>query len=272
MSIVSASDINFSYDGKNPTLKHISFTMDEGEYVCLIGHNGSGKSTLAKILAGLLSDFEGSLTMFGTKVDEKAIKQVRPHLGIVFQNPDNQFVGTSVRDDIAFGLENRCVPQKEMDGIINEFASLVGMQDYLDASPENLSGGQKQRVAIAGVLAMGPDLLILDEATAMLDPLGKTEILDLVAKTRERNPKLAVLSITHDIEEAARADKVMVMNAGEIILSGPASEVFSHQKELEAIHLGSPFAVSLINALRKEGVEIPPEITELDDLEAYLCR
>ena len=199
MNIIETEKLNYSYDGKNPALKDVTFSVKEGSYVCLIGHNGSGKSTLAKVLAGLNSGFEGTVKLFGTELNGKTLYSLRSRMGLVFQNPDNQFVGSTVRDDIAFGLENRQVPSEQMDDIINRYAKEVGMEAFLDSAPENLSGGQKQRVAIAGVLAMKPELIIYDEATSMLDPVGKKDILDLTFKLRKENPNLTVLSITHEL-------------------------------------------------------------------------
>lgn len=272
MKILEVHNLNYSYDGKNPVLKDVSFSIEEGSYVALIGHNGSGKSTLAKVLAGLNSGFAGEVKLFGVLLTGKSLYSLRSRLGLVFQNPDNQFVGSTVRDDIAFGLENRQVPHEEMEGIIQRVAKQVGMEAFLDSAPENLSGGQKQRVAIAGILAMKPEFIIYDEATSMLDPLGKKDVLDLTFKLREENPSLTVLSITHDVEEAAKADQVLVLNGGELILEGTPKEVFSHESELNAIHLGCPFFISLKNELRRQGIMVPDEIDSEEKLEAYLCR
>lgn len=272
MKIVEAKNISYSYDGKNEVISGLSFSVEEGSYVALIGHNGSGKSTLAKVMAGLISNFKGELNMFGMPLNSKNLGSIRSRLGIVFQNPDNQFVASSVKDDIAFGLENRCVKHEEMDGIIEEYAAEVGMSDFLESAPENLSGGQKQRVAIAGVLAMKPDLIIYDEATSMLDPKGKEELLELTSKMKKENPKLTIISITHDIEEAARADEVLVLNEGKLVLEGVPNEVFSHDKELASIHLGSPFFISLVRALKDNGIIVPSSIKDLPSLEDFLCR
>jgi energy-coupling factor transport system ATP-binding protein len=272
MNIIEVSHLNYSYDGKNPALQDVSFTVPEGSYVALIGHNGSGKSTLAKVLAGLNSGFSGEVKLFNTPLTMKSLYSLRSRLGLVFQNPDNQFVGSTVRDDIAFGLENRQVPHEDMEGIIQKVAQEVGMSSFLDSAPENLSGGQKQRVAIAGILAMKPELIIYDEATSMLDPLGKKDVLDLTFKLREENPSLTVLSITHDVEEAAKADEVLVLNEGKLLLQGTPKEVFAHEQELNAIHLGTPFFVSLVNELKRQGIVIPETIDNEAALEDYLCR
>jgi len=272
MKIIEVKNLNYSYDGKNPALKDVSFSVESGSYVALIGHNGSGKSTLAKVLCGLNAGFAGEVSIFGIPLTNKSLYAIRSRMGLVFQNPDNQFVGSTVRDDIAFGLENRQVPSAEMETIIDHYSREVGMEKFLDSAPENLSGGQKQRVAIAGVLAMKPELIIYDEATSMLDPVGKKDILDLTFKLREENPSLTVLSITHDVEEAAKADSVLVLNGGQLMLQGTPKEVFSHEKELNDIHLGCPFLISLINELRRQGIDVPEEIDTEAKLEDFLCR
>ncbi len=276
MNIIEVEHLKYAYDkNSRPAVDDVSFTIPSGKYVTLIGHNGSGKSTLAKLLSGLITHYEGKISLFGQpieKADNAAIYALRKKMGFVFQNPDNQFVGSTVRDDIAFGLENRQVPHEEMDGIIHTYAKKVGMEDYLDQSPENLSGGQKQRVAIAGVLAMHPELVLYDEATSMLDPVGKRDILDITFHLREENPNLTVLSITHDVEEAFRSDYVLVLNAGKLVLEGTPAEVFSHTEELKKIHLDAPFFLSLKAALKAKGMEIPDEIDTEEKLEEFLCR
>lgn len=273
MNSIEAKDIVYSYEKEGPkALNGLSFSLPIGKYIAVIGHNGSGKSTLAKIIAGLINDFQGELTVFGEKMDKNSVQSLRKRMGLVFQNPDNQFVGSTVRDDIAFGLENRRVPSEDMEGIIRKYAEEVGMLDYLDKSPENLSGGQKQRVAIAGILAMNPDLVIYDEATSMLDPVGKKEILDLTKRMREKNPSLTILSITHDIEEAYQADYVLVLNKGKLILEGSPKDVFSHKEELSAARLDPPFIIQLIDELKSLGMDIPDEINSEEELEDYLCR
>ena len=272
MAIIEVKNLNFSYEEERPILKNISFSVEAGRYVALIGHNGSGKSTLAKILAGLFKKVEGDVKIFDLPLEKNNLVAIRSQLGIVFQNPDNQFVASSVKEDIAFGLENRAIPQKEMDPIILEVAIEVGMEKFLDAAPENLSGGQKQRVAIAGTLAMKPRLLLLDEATSMLDPKGKREILALIQKMRQNNPELTIVSITHDVEEAASADEVIVLNDGEIVLHGTPEEVFSHRDVLASVRLDTPFFDSLVTALKAEGIPIPESIKDIASLEDYLCR
>ena len=272
-NILEVENLSYKYQGENTEALHdLSFSVPAGSYVAIVGHNGSGKSTLAKIIAGLCSYKKGSVTLFGEKLEKDNLPSLRKRMGLVFQNPDNQFVGSSVRDDIAFGLENRQVPSEKMDDIILEYATKVSMEKYLDHAPENLSGGQKQRVAIAGVLAMKPELIIYDEATSMLDPVGKKDILDITFGLREENPDLSVISITHDIEEALRADYVIVLNKGKLVLEGKPKEVFSHTDTLKEIHLDAQFVMSLIDNLKKEGVDIPDDVDTLEKLEEYLCQ
>ena len=273
MNVIEVENLAYSYD-KNEikAVNSVSFSVPQGKYVTLIGHNGSGKSTLAKLLSGLITSYEGKISLFGEELNKNSVYALRKKIGLVFQNPDNQFVGSTVRDDIAFGLENRQIPTEKMDEIINAYSKRVGMFDSLDKAPENLSGGQKQRVAIAGVLAMHPDLIIYDEATSMLDPVGKKDILDITFSLRKENPSLTVLSITHDVEEAFRSDYVLVMNGGKIVLQGEPKEVFSHQEELKSIRLDSPFFVALKDALIAKGMNIPAEIDTEEKLEEYLCR
>lgn len=271
MNIIEANNLSFSYTKNNDALKDISFVIESGKYYSIIGHNGSGKSTLAKLLIGLLKPSENSLKAFGLEYNSKNIKEIRTKIGIVFQNPDNQFIGSTVRDDIAFGLENRCVPQKDMDKIINEFATKVDMRNYLDKEPEKLSGGQKQRVAIAGVLSMHPDVVIFDEATAMLDPKGKKEINSLIKKMREENPNLTLISITHDVEEAFNSDEIIVLNEGKIFLSGTPNEVLKHAKELEDINLDVPFLFKLTEELNKLGLKVN-NTSSLEGLVEEICQ
>lgn len=272
MKAIEASSLTFSYDEEMEALHGLSFSLDKGEYLAVIGHNGSGKSTLAKILVGLLMDFDGEIKIFDLPLNKKNIGKIRSKVAIVFQNQDNQFVGSTVADDIAFGLENKNVPHDKMQSIIDEYALKVGMDKYLDKAPENLSGGQKQRVAIAGVLAMHPDLFFLDEATSMLDPVGKREILELVGKMRKENPDLTVVSITHDVEEAALADKVMVLDKGNMVLFGSPKEVFANKEILKSVNLEQPYFMRLIEALKENGIYAPDNINNISELEDFLCR
>ena len=246
-------------------------SVNEGEIVALLGPNGSGKSTIAKLLIGLLEPNENSITAFGEVLNNKSIHRIRQRIGIVFQNPDNQFVGSTVADDIAFGLENRCVPQKDMDKIINEFAWKVHMQDFLDKEPDKLSGGQKQRVAIAGVLAMKPDVIIFDEATAMLDPKGKKEVRETIYEMRKENSNLTIISITHDLEEAFSADEIIVLNKGKVYMNGTPEEILLNRSKLRDAGLDVPFKTKLTDELNKLGVNVNSS-ESLERIVEELCR
>jgi len=251
------SQITYSYEPDVYAVHHVSFAVQQGSYTVILGHNGSGKSTLAKIMMGLLAPQEGTVTINGLVLSRATLPQLRHQIGIVFQNPDNQFIGATVEDDIAFGLENQCVPTEKMADIIHQFATQVGMGEYLDKEPSHLSGGQKQRVAIAGVLAMAPSIVIFDEATSMLDPKGREEIKSLILNMREIHPELTLISITHDIEEALLADEVIVMNQGEVFAQGSPHDVLQDEETLASIQLHAPFAVQLAKQLQSAGFDIP---------------
>ena len=256
MKIIEVNHLSYKYNETDVAINDVSFSIDAGKYVAIIGHNGSGKSTFAKLLMGLLEPNENSIKEFGIDLNRKTVHQIRSRMGIVFQNPDNQFVGATVRDDLAFGLENRCIKREEMDSIINEYAKKVNMVEFLDKEPENLSGGQKQRVAIAGVLSMNPEIVIFDEATAMLDPKGKKEIRDSILKMKKENAGMTILSITHDIEEAYQADEVIAFNDGKVVFQGKPEDVLKDQKILQDIGLDIPFVVLLKNKLEEKGIKI----------------
>lgn len=270
MSSLKIDKLSFSYD-KNVVLDNISFEVEKGEYITLMGHNGSGKSTLAKLIMGLLENKNGSIYIDDIEMKESNINELRNKLGIVFQNPDNQFIGATVQDDIAFGLENHLVKPEDMDKIINEFAEKVNMKNFLSKEPSSLSGGQKQRVAIAGVLAMKPEILILDEATSMLDPRGKKEIIDLVHLLRINQKDLTIFSITHDPEEAYLSDKVLVLDQGKIQYYDTPKNVFSHYDELVNMGLDIPFEMKIKNLLIKENIDVS-ECQNLIEVKEYLCR
>lgn len=273
MSAIEIKNLNFSYNKNSDekTLNNISFSIEKGEYVTIIGHNGSGKSTLAKLIVGLLEMDEGEIKIFDQVLDNKSIRDIRSYVGIVFQNPDNQFIGATVRDDIAFGLENHLVPQNEMDQIIDTFSEKVNMKEFLDKEPSSLSGGQKQRVAIAGVLAMNPKIIIFDESTAMLDPRGKEEIISLIHRLRQDDQELTILSITHDIEEAFLSDRCIVLNKGEILYNDTPKNVFKHEDELLKYGLDIPFASKVIKALVNAGIDLE-DSNSLEEVKNILCR
>lgn len=262
MKIIEVNHLSYKYNETDVAINDVSFSIDAGKYVAIIGHNGSGKSTFAKLLMGLLEPNENSIREFGITLDKKSVHQLRSRMGIVFQNPDNQFVGATVRDDLAFGLENRCIKREDMDAIINEYAEKVNMVEFLDKEPENLSGGQKQRVAIAGVLSMNPEIVIFDEATAMLDPKGKREIRETILKMKRENPNMTILSITHDIEEAYQADEVIAFNDGKVVFQGKPEEVLKDEKQLQDIGLDIPFVVSLRNKLEARGIKVNGKTVE----------
>lgn len=255
MDHVKVNNLSYSYDGEHDAVSNVSFNIEKGSYTTIIGHNGSGKSTIAKLLVGLLEKKNGTIMIEDLELNQDNLIKIRNKIGIVFQNPDNQFIGSTVRDDIAFGLENHCVEQKDMDPIINEYAAKVNMTDFLDSEPTHLSGGQKQRVAIAGVLAMHPDIIIFDESTSMLDPQGKDEIKKFIYHLHE-NKELTIISITHDIEEVSSSDHVIVMNDGKVVMDGKPNDVLYRTNELVKIQLDVPFALKLQSALAKKGINV----------------
>ena len=272
LNAVEVRNLSFSYDPqvKTRTIDRVSFSIPSGSYTTIIGHNGSGKSTIAKLLLGLLEKAEGEIYIDGLELNLENLREIRGKIGIVFQNPDNQFIGSTVRDDIAFGLENHCVPQQEMDGIIEKFAARVNMSEFLNSEPTKLSGGQKQRVAIAAVLAMRHDIIVFDEATSMLDPTGKREINNLI-KELHKDKKLTVISITHDIEEVAQSDNVIVVNKGKIALVGTPKEVFRNEKLMESMQLDIPFVYKVRNALKKKGIRVSDEL-DMERMAEEVCR
>ncbi|MBY6038432.1 energy-coupling factor ABC transporter ATP-binding protein [Fictibacillus nanhaiensis] len=256
-NIISVKDVTFYYPGEeSATLKNVSLDVYKGEWLSIVGHNGSGKSTLAKLLNGLLFPNEGTVNVADfTTANQEDIWEIRRQVGMVFQNPDNQFVGTSVQDDIAFGLENFGVPRTEMVKRIHESIERVGMQAYLNQEPHHLSGGQKQRVAIAGILAQKPSVIVLDEATSMLDPIGRVEVIETVRELNEKEG-ITVISITHDLEEALSADRVVVMKMGEKAAEGKPDDIFQQRELLKSAGLDLPFSLKLSEALRQEGIEL----------------
>ena len=255
MDHVKVNNLSYSYDGEHDAVSNVSFNIEKGSYTTIIGHNGSGKSTIAKLLVGLLEKKNGTIMIEDLELNQDNLIKIRNKIGIVFQNPDNQFIGSTVRDDIAFGLENHCVEQKDMDPIINEYAAKVNMTEFLDSEPTHLYGGQKQRVAIAGVLAMHPDIIIFDESTSMLDPQGKDEIKKFIYHLHE-NKELTIISITHDIEEVSSSDHVIVMNDGKVVMDGKPDDVLYRTDELVKIQLDVPFALKLQSALAKKGINV----------------
>lgn len=257
--VVEFEDIYFSYTKDTKILKGINFQIFDNEYVCIIGHNGSGKSTISKILAGLLKPQSGSIKLFGEEITAKNVKHLRNNIGIVFQNPDNQFVGLTVEDDIAFGLENRKVPTNEMGKIIELAAKSIGVSNLLNKEPTELSGGQKQKVAIAGILAINPKVIIFDESTSMLDPKAKNELKELIVDLRDKINK-TIISITHDMEEVINADKVIIINGGNVHCIGSPSEVFLQDNNLASLNLDFPFTLKLSTKLKEKGINVEPTL------------
>lgn len=257
--ILSLNAVTFSYTPDEPNTKNavnnVSFAISEGEWIAIVGHNGSGKSTIAKLMNGLLEPTAGEVRFRRDVITETNLWDVRSQMGMVFQNPDNQFVGATVQDDVAFALENNGVPFEQMMARVDESLKQVKMEYFVDHEPHHLSGGQKQRVAIAGALALRPKLLILDEATSMLDPQGRAEVLETVQQLR-RETGLTVISITHDLEEAMLADRVLFMNGGEKFAEGSPSQIFALGDELIALGLDLPFAMKLSRLLQQEGVQL----------------
>lgn len=270
MSIIKVENLCFSYEENNEVLKEVSFEIEKGSYTTIVGHNGSGKSTLAKLLMGLLKANKGSILINDIILNEESVYQVREHLGVVFQNPDNQFIGATVADDIAFGLENKMTPTQDMQQIIETYADKVEMLPYLLSEPTKLSGGQKQRVAIAGVLAMDLNIIIFDEATSMLDPKGKEDIKRLINELHE-NTQITIISITHDMEEISNSDHVIVLSEGSVLNSGNPLDVLYENEFIKEAKLDLPFALKLQKALKEVGIEVE-ENMKLEGVVNSLCQ
>lgn len=257
--ILSLNNVTFSYTPDDASVRNavenVSFSVQEGEWIAIVGHNGSGKSTIAKLMNGLLFPQKGDVRILQSVLSEENLWEIRSQMGMVFQNPDNQFVGATVQDDVAFALENNGVPFEEMVKRVHAALDQVKMSQFLDHEPHHLSGGQKQRVAIAGALALKPKLLILDEATSMLDPQGREEVLQTVQQLRDETG-LTVLSITHDLEEAILADRILFMNNGEKFAEGTPAEIFALGDKLIELGLDLPFAMKLTKFLQLEGVSL----------------
>ena len=258
--------------GKSRAIDEVDINIEEGQFIAILGHNGSGKSTLAKHMNAILVPTEGTMWVNGKNTkDIDELWNVRQSAGMVFQNPDNQIIGTVVEEDVGFGPENLGVPTDEIWKRVEESLKSVGMIEYRHHSPNKLSGGQKQRVAIAGVVAMEPKCIVLDEPTAMLDPVGRTEVLKTVKKLREKK-KVTVILITHYMEEVIDADKVYVMDHGHVVMEGTPREVFSRVDELKSYRLDVPQVTILADELRKKGLDIPAGILRKEELVEVLCQ
>lgn len=272
MPLLTAENVSFSYDKKINVLSDVNFTAERGEYIAVIGHNGSGKSTLAKLFNALLIPDSGKITVDGfSSSDKKSLFEIRKRVGVVFQNPDNQLVASIVEDDVAFGPENLGVKREEIGKRIDYALKAVGMEEFRKASPERLSGGQKQRIAIAGVLALRPEILVLDESTAMLDPQGRKDIL-AVAKKLCREEGVTVIAVTHYMEEVLEADRVYVMDRGRVALSGAPEYVFSDMKRIKSFGLELPLAGYIAEKLREKGLPIAENVLTSEALTEALCE
>ena len=260
----------FTYpDSKYPVLNNINLDFEPFSWTAIIGHNGSGKSTLARLIDGLLSPTAGSIEVDGIQVKESSLGQIHQQIGFVFQNPENQFVGATVADDVAFGLENRQVARNEMEEKIDKALTMVGMSDYKNTAPINLSGGQKQRVALAGILALMPKIIILDEATSMLDPLARQEILSLLRRLKNEY-NLSIISITHDLKEIELADKIVVLNDSQVVKQGTPAEILKDKELLLEIGVGVPASQQLQKLLVERGINIPNRYLNLEELKNWL--
>ena len=269
-SVVKLSHIDFRYYGSEVnSLTDVSLEIKEGEWVAIIGPNGSGKSTLAKIMNGLLVPAAGQVSIKDLTIDEETVWEARRSVGMVFQNPDNQFVGSTVEDDVAFGLENNGVPRQEMISRIEEALAEVRMSEFKDKEPARLSGGQKQRVALASILALRPDIIILDEATSMLDPNGRQEVIAAIRKIKERF-NLTVISITHDLDEASLADRILMMQGGRLVQDKKPEEIFLMGEQLVEQGLDVPFSQKLKDALAARGLDVPDNYLDEEALLTWI--
>ena len=269
--VISIKNIHFNYQDQDTreALSDVSLDVYEGEWLAIIGHNGSGKSTLAKMMNGLLEASSGEIYIDGQLLTEDTVYEARRKVGMVFQNPDNQFVGTTVEDDIAFGLENIGMPRDEMVRKINTSLEMVRMTKFKEKEPARLSGGQKQRVAIAGMIALAPKVVILDEATSMLDPQGRYEVISTIQQLHKEKG-ITVISITHDLDEAAQSDRVLLMEGGKVNRIGKPSEIFEMGTTLVDKGLDVPFSEKLKAVLKEKGLNVPSEYLDEEGLVNWL--
>ena len=269
--VIKAKNLGFYYsddDKKTEVLDGVDFEIEKGSFVAVLGHNGSGKSTLAKLCNLILTPTSGELWLFGKKIDESELSddeiyEIRRRIGMVFQNPDNQLVATVVEEDVAFGPENLGVPPDEIRKRVDDALDLVGMRAFARHSPHQLSGGQKQRVAIAGIIALSPEIIIFDESTAMLDPIGRRDVIETIKKLNKEEDKMVIL-ITHYMEEAAEADRVIVIDDGKIILDGAPKSVFSHTATLHSAGLDTPQITELMQRLADKGYDVPRDVLDVE--------
>lgn len=268
---IDVKHLKFKYTDhqEHYTLDDLSFHVKQGEWLSIIGHNGSGKSTTVRLIDGLLAAESGQIFVEGELLTEENVWNIRHKIGMVFQNPDNQFVGATVEDDVAFGLENKGIPLEEMQARVKEALELVGMSAFADREPARLSGGQKQRVAIAGAIAMRPNIIILDEATSMLDPEGRLELIQTIKEIRDQY-NMTVVSITHDLDEVVLSDRVLVMKKGKVESSSTPRELFERGEELLTLGLDIPFSANLISTLKDKGFEFTENYLTEKELEDQL--
>ncbi len=269
-NIIEVRNLKYKYDSEseNYTLNDVSFQVKKGEWLSIVGHNGSGKSTTVRLIDGLLEAESGDIIISGDKLTAENVWEKRRQIGMVFQNPDNQFVGATVEDDVAFGLENQGLDYDLMVERVQQALELVGMQDFKEREPARLSGGQKQRVAVAGVVALRPDIIILDEATSMLDPEGRLDLIQTVKKIKDKN-ELTVISITHDLDEIALSDRVLVMKEGQVESTATPRELFSRE-DLEELGLDQPFVNQVKAALCQSGLPLPDSYLTEKELQDQL--
>lgn len=269
-NIIEIKDLAFRYqmNQEHYDVNHVSFHVKRGEWLSIVGHNGSGKSTTVRLIDGLLEAESGEIWIDGDLLTPENVWEKRRKIGMVFQNPDNQFVGATVEDDVAFGLENQGISLDQMQKRVTEALSLVGMEEFHKKEPARLSGGQKQRVAIAGVVALRPDILILDESTSMLDPEGRFELIKIVQEIR-KDHQMTVISITHDLEEVSMSDRVLVMKKGQVESTSSPRELFS-RSDIDKIGLDQPFVNQLRQSLRESGLNLPDLYMTEDELEEAL--
>ena len=269
-NIIKVRNLKYKYDSEseNYTLNDVSFQVKKGEWLSIVGHNGSGNSTTVRLIDGLLEAESGDIIISGDKLTAENVWEKRRQIGMVFQNPDNQFVGATVEDDVAFGLENQGLDYNLMVERVQQALELVGMQDFKEREPARLSGGQKQRVAVAGVVALRPDIIILDEATSMLDPEGRLDLIQTVKKIKDSN-QLTVISITHDLDEIALSDRVLVMKEGQVESTATPRELFSRE-DLEELGLDQPFVNQVKAALRQSGFPLPDSYLTEKELQDQL--
>lgn len=273
MEFIEFDNVSYRYNPKDGyAVKNLSFKIEKGEYVAIIGHNGSGKSTTARLMNGLALPEKGTVTVDGLSTAEKSkLFEIRKRVGVVFQNPDNQTVASVVEDDIAFGPENLGVKRTEIGERIDYALKAVDMEEYRKATPSRLSGGQKQRIAIAGVLAVRPEVMVLDESTAMLDPKGRKEVTNAVIKLNKEQG-MTVINITHYMDETAFADRILVLNKGEIIMQGTPEQIFSRSEELSAYGLDVPIPTKIAVKLQERGLKLNKTVLTEKDLSEALCE